>query len=118
MVQSFDKQFDPVINYNNFFLNTDSSWKSCERWSLFDTFGSEMHRYLQAPFCDAVVIGSADVRQHQVVTVFTVFLNHKITVMEKEAFHQVKILKLQRCGRLASDFLIFQRKFKVLDNFF
>jgi hypothetical protein len=68
---------------------------------------------MKASFCDAVVIGSTDVRQHQVCS--TVFSNHKTTVMEKEACHQVPKLKLQRCRRLASDLSIFQRK---LNNFF
>ncbi len=68
-----NKQFDPLIDFNKLFYNTDSSWNTSETWSLYDTFGSEMHRYMQAPFCDAVVIGSADVRHHQVVTVFTVY---------------------------------------------
>jgi hypothetical protein len=73
-----------------------------------------MHRYMQAPFCDAVVKGSVDVRKHQVCN--TVFSNHKIVVMEKEACHQVPILKLRRCRRLASDFSIFQRKFNNFLN--
>ncbi len=57
-------------------------YSSTEKKSLNDTFGSEMHRYMQAPFCDAVVTGSADVRQHQVWS--TVFSNQKIVVMEKK----------------------------------
>jgi hypothetical protein len=93
-----NKQFDPITNYNNFFLNTDSSWNSSETWSLHDTFGSELHRYMQATFCGAVVSGTTDVRQHRVVTVLS---NHNICVMEKKACHQVPILKLRRCRRLA-----------------